>query len=74
MSDTYTDPNGVEITDPTIENLSVRKAWFEGAGLPTKPEGYDDMEDDNPSKIAYDESMATNAEQVANLQALIDAE
>ena len=34
----YTDPNGVEITIPT--ELAERKAWFEGAGAPVKPEGY----------------------------------
>lgn len=74
MSDTYTDPNGVEITVPSIENLAERKAWFEGAGLPTKPEGYDEMEADNPAKLSYDAAMVKNAEQIAELQALIDAE
>lgn len=68
----YTDPNGVEITVPTT--LAERKAWFEGAGAPVKPEGYDDMEDDNPAKISYDTSLATNQSQIAEIQALIDAE
>jgi hypothetical protein len=68
----YTDPNGVEITVPT--ELAARKAWFEGAGAPVQPEGYDDMEDDNPAKISYDTSLATNQSQIAEIQALIDAE
>ena len=68
----YTDPNGVEITVPTT--LAERKAWFEGAGAPVKPEGYDSMESDNPQKVAYDSSMTENASQIAAIQALIDAE
>lgn len=68
----YTDPNGVEITIPTT--LAERKAWFEGAGAPVQPEGYAEMEDDNPAKISYDTSLATNQSQIAEIQALIDAE
>lgn len=75
MSDTFTDPNGVEITVPSIDSLADRKAWFEtGAGAPVQPEGYAEMEADNPAKLSYDASMVKNAEQIAEIQALIDAE
>lgn len=72
MSDSYTDPNGVEITIP--QTLAERKAWFEGAGAPVQPDGYADMAADDAQKVSYDESLATNVAQIAEVQALIDAE
>mgnify|MGYP000190687405 CR=1 FL=1 len=66
------DPNGVEIVIP--EGNAERKAWFEGAGAPVMPEGYADMAADEASKVSYDASMVTNAAQIAEVQALIDAE
>jgi hypothetical protein len=38
------------------------------------PEGYADMAADEASKVSYDASMVTNAAQIAEVQALIDAE
>ena len=32
------------------------------------------MEDDNPAKVSYDASLATNQTQIAEVQAQIDAE
>lgn len=75
MSDSYTDPSGVVITIPKVEtSLADRKAWFEGAGAPVQPDGYAEMADDDAQKVSYDESLATNTAQIAEVQALIDAE
>jgi|TARA_B110000211_G_scaffold229695_1_gene287907 hypothetical protein len=74
MSDSYTDPNGVVITIPKVDSLAERKAWFEGAGAPVQPDGYADMAADDAQKVSYDESVATNTAQIAEVQALIDAE
>tara|TARA_B100001109_G_scaffold54643_1_gene43971 strand:+ start:249 stop:485 length:237 start_codon:yes stop_codon:yes gene_type:complete len=67
-----TAPNGEEIIIPT-DTWENRKAWFEGAGAPVKPEGYDSMAEDNPAKVSYDSSVTENASQIAECQAKIDA-
>ena len=69
-------PEGYDTpTIPSMDDKVARKAWFEsGDGVPVKPEGYDSMEADNPQKVAYDLSMTENASQIAEIQALIDAE
>ena len=69
-------PEGYDTpTVPSMDDKVARKAWFEsGDGVPVKPEGYDDMEDDNPAKVSYDASLATNQTQIEEVQAQIDAE
>lgn len=68
-------PEGYDTpTIPGMDDLAGRLAWFNGAGLPQQPEGYAEMAADDPAKVAYDASMVTHAEQVAEIQALIDAE
>jgi len=60
---------------PSMDDLAARKAWFEtGDGVPVQPEGYADLAEDDPKKVAYDSSVTTNTAQIADLQALIDAE
>jgi len=63
----YTTP-----TIPGLDDLAGRKAWFEGAGAPAKPSGYDSMAADAPEKVAYDASVTTNTAQIAEVQTLID--
>lgn len=59
---------------PTVDNLADRLAWFTtGDGVPVQPAGYAEMAADNPEKVAYDASVATNTTQKAEIQALIDA-
>lgn len=67
-------PEGYDTpTIPGMDDLAGRKAWFEtGDGKPVKPSGYDSMESDDPQKVKYDESVATNTTQLAEIQALID--
>ena len=66
--DGYTTP-----TIPGMDDLAGRKTWFEtGDGKPVKPSGYDSMASDDPQKVKYDESVATNTAYIAELQAIID--
>ena len=67
-------PEGYDTpTIPGMDDLAGRKAWFEGAGAPVQPTGYDSMASDAPEKVAYDASVTTNTAQIAEVQALIDA-
>ena len=68
-------PEGYDTpTIPGMDDLAGRLAWINGAGLPTEPTGYAEMAADDPQKVAYDNSLATHTTQVAEIQALIDAE
>lgn len=65
-------PEGVVVTIPT-DTLANRLAWFQNEGRPVEPEGYADMAADDPIKVGYDESLAMNTTQCAEIQAKIDA-
>ena len=66
-------PEGYDTpTIPCMDDLAGRKAWFEGAGTPVKPDGYDSMASDDAQKVAYDASVTEQTSQLAALQALID--
>ena len=66
-------PEGYDTpTIPGMDDLAGRKAWFEGAGAPAIPDGYDSMASDDPQKVAYDASVTEQTSQLAALQALID--
>ena len=66
-------PEGYDTpTIPGMDDVAGRKAWFEGAGAPVEPTGYSEMASDDPAKVKYDESVATNTAYLAEIQALID--
>lgn len=66
-------PEGYDTpTIPGMDDVAGRKAWFEGAGAPVEPTGYSSMASDDPQKVKYDESVATNTAYIAELQAIID--
>jgi|TARA_B110000285_G_scaffold7812_1_gene8037 hypothetical protein len=60
-----------DLTDIGAMTFQERLDFYKGEGLPPKPEGYDEMSEDNPCKLSYDRTMVINQEQIAELTAKI---